>query len=99
MEIKYGIYGYFYEGECIYIGVSKFIDDNQRHRNHLKPSKMLEQPINEFLQNNDNWIYKVLYSPEYPNLIDDSLKKTNIHHLEQGLIKRYQPKYNKYGKE
>ena len=70
-----GIYGYYDKENdyiLVYPGKDSNIHKNQRHKNHLSPSRYDKQVINRVLQNNpDRYEYRVIC--EYPDLTDDEL--------------------------
>ena len=85
-----GIYGYkdSKTEEIVYIGRDSYIDMNQRHRDHLNPSKYSAQPFNRVLQNTpDRYQYEEFCAS---NNCDDDL----LNELEKGYIKAYNPKFN-----
>ena len=86
-----GIYGYYdtLKGEISYIGKDSYIDKNQRHKDHLKPSKYNEQVFNRVLQKNPNrYKYKVIY--ECQNHLDEK----DLNGLEIQYINALNPKFN-----
>lgn len=86
-----GVYGYFdvENEEIVYIGLDSYIDKNQRHKAHMRPSKYNDQRINRVLQNNpDRYIYKPIYICP-PHLTDLDLKG-----LEMQYIEALNPKFN-----
>lgn len=116
MTVDFGIYGIFdnKSGDCLYIGVSKFITKGLRMMEHLKPSKSNESPINRYLRDNDDWSKAVLVGTKGVvlktdfNVIIDSedkektedieIQKSIMHSIEMTLVKKYKPLYNGYGK-
>ena len=91
-----GIYKYtdLMTGEVVYVGKDSHIDKNQRHGDHLNPSKYNVQQINRVLQNNpDRYEYGVIWASEY--CMDLKLNK-----MEILFGKIYNPKFNfgKFGK-
>lgn len=91
-----GIYKYtdLKTGEIVYIGKDSRIHKNQRHRDHLNPSKYDEQPFNRIIQNNPNrYEYGVIWATE-----DCTTLKLNKMEILFGKI--YDPKFNfeKFGK-
>lgn len=98
MKYKYGIYGYFDEnGECLYIGIDSHIDEDRRHKEHLKPAKGLVQGINYWLQNSKNWTYKRLWEADFPNFLDKDDCKHIIHNAEMRMIDKFEPSLNDKG--
>ena len=82
--------------KIIYIGVDT-TETQDRLNNHLKPSKRDEQPINEFIQTDHfNWLHEIIYRPKLPPGMSLKDKKKYLHEVEADLIKKHQPKYNKY---
>ena len=85
-----GIYKYtdLKTGEIVYIGKDSHIDKNQRHRNHLSPSRYDKQPFNRILQNNpERYEYGVIWATE--DCTDLKLNK-----MEILFGKIYNPKFN-----
>ena len=88
-----GIYKYtdLKTGEIVYVGKDSHIDKNQRHKDHLKPSRYDAQQINRVLQNNpDRYEYGVIWATE-----DCTNLKLNKMEILFGKI--YNPKFN-FGK-
>jgi len=90
---KSGIYCYKdleNNNEIVYIGKDSNIHYNNRHYDHISPSKYNQQQINRILQNNPHrYQYNVLKSWEtskYSNRLANA--------LEIIYIKRYNPKFN-----
>ena len=91
-----GIYKYtdLKTGEIVYVGKDSHIDKNQRHKDHLQPSRYDDQPFNKILQNNPNrYEYNVIWATE-----DCTTLKLNKMEILFGKI--YNPKFNfgKFGK-
>lgn len=91
-----GIYKYtdLKTGEVVYVGKDSHIDKNQRHKDHLSPSKNNQQQINRVLQNNhDRYEYSIIWASE--DCTDLKLNK-----IEILFGKIYNPKFNfgKFGK-
>lgn len=91
-----GIYAYWDNklSQYVYIGKDSHIGKNQRHRDHMNPSKYDEQQINRVLQNNpDRYEYSVIWATE--DCTDLKLNK-----MEILFGKIYNPKFNfgKFGK-
>jgi len=51
-----GIYAYFdkKDNSVAYVGKDSNIEKNQRHKEHLRPSRYDDQPFNRILQSNPN---------------------------------------------
>ena len=85
-----GIYKYtdLNTGDVVYVGKDSHIDINQRHKEHLQPSKYDAQPFNRILQNNsERYKYSVLYS-------SDDVSEDDLNMLEISFIERYDPRFN-----
>ena len=85
-----GIYKYtdLKTGEIVYVGKDSHIDKNQRHKEHLRPSKYDDQPFNRVLQNNpDRYEYGVIWATD-----DCTTLKLNKMEILFGKI--YNPKFN-----
>lgn len=95
----WGLYAYVEveSGEVVYIGVDRHIDTDERHKDHIKPSKATKesdkwQPINEALvDNKDKYEYIILV----PYIIDKDLAQ----YMEVQAINHYNPKFNSKKKQ
>lgn len=85
---------HFKDGECFYIGISTNSIE-ERHANHLKPSKINDQTINGVLQKNGGK-WQILELGEIKMLIDFS--KELIHKIEMEMVNNFKPQLNTYGK-
>lgn len=85
-----GIYKYtdLKTNDVVYVGKDSHIDKNNRHKEHLQPSKYDKQRFNRVLQNNpERYEYSVLYS-------SDNVSEDDLNMLEISFIERYNPKFN-----
>lgn len=105
MDNNVYVYGYFENetGKCLYIGISTNSIE-ERDINHRKPSKYNVQEINKYLQDNPtSWtLLKLLeVKIELEPIIDDKdlikdILKSTIHSIEDKMVSKYRPPYNKY---
>lgn len=95
------IYGYrdLSSHKIVYVGLDS---TGRRHKEHLKPSKYKEQPINQFLQDTeegDMWEYvEIAVLKPLWNLTPEG-NKYLAHKIETAYIKTLLPLYNINGKE
>lgn len=85
-----GIYCYIdnKDDKVVYVGKDSNIDNNNRHRAHLAPSKYNKQPINRILQKNpDRYNYRILWK------ISDCTDN-HLNQMEKYYIRKYDPKFN-----
>lgn len=95
LKNKAYVYGYFEKesGDCIYIGIAT-TPIEERHQNHLKPSKYDVQEVNKWLQDNPHsWV--IMKLGEIGMAID--ISKELVHKLEMELVGTFNPRLNVYG--
>lgn len=84
-----GIYAYFdkKDNSVAYVGKDSNIEKNQRHKEHLRPSRYDDQPFNRILQSNPNrYVYQVL--------VWDVKDQETLNALEIQNIRQLKPKFN-----
>lgn len=80
-----GIYAYWDNklSQYVYIGKDSNIYKNQRHKEHLAPSRDDDQPFNSVLQNNpDRYEYRVLMEGDYNEKQLNKMEQFCIKHLK-----------------
>ena len=80
-----GIYAYWDNklSQYVYIGKDSNIDKNQRHKEHLTPSRDDDQPFNRVLQNNpERYKYRILMEGNYNEKQLNKMEQFCIKHLK-----------------
>lgn len=80
-----GIYAYWDNklSQYVYIGKDSYIDKNERHKDHLSPSKCDVQPFNRVIQNNpERYEYRILMEGNYNEKQLNKMERFCIKHLK-----------------